>query len=141
MLLKISKNKLNLKFFPIKLVLLLGLLAPYILSSEEINYESFSGSDYNASPTKSFKINFQESNISSYVHIIVESKTSSNQILSYGTEESCTKNRQLLSMNPDPKEKIELFLTKSQIESNSENNYLCVECAYEGSCKIGRAHV
>ena len=136
MLLKTSKNKLNLKFFLIKLVLLFALLTPYTLSAESIEYKNGYEQWHKIKSKESFKINFSKSDDLNYVHIIVKpgSGSISNQILSYGTEETCTNNRQLLSMNPDPKENVELFLTKSQIESNSENNYLCVECANEGSC-------
>ena len=115
------------------MIFLFGLLIPYIQSISQITFENGYNDTHEAFSKKSFEIIF--SNTNNYVHILVETESNSNQILSYGTEETCTINRQLLSMNPDPKEKVELFLTKSQIQNNA-HNFLCIECINEDSCKF-----
>ena len=134
MLLKTFKNKHTLNFFLIKLMFLFDLLLPYIQSVSQITYKNGFDATYEAFPKNSFEILFSNV-VTNYVHIIVETESNSNQILSYGTEESCTINRQLLSMDPDPTAKVELFLTKSQIQSNT-HNFLCIECVNDNSCKF-----
>ena len=128
------KYKSKLFHTPINLLFLLCAFLPYILTNTEtINYENFSPKTYSASDKISFLLKFPN-NIKNYIHIKVESTTSYNQILYFSNkDETCMETRQLLSMSSSGS--VELFLTKNQIENNSQN-YLCVECTREKKCEF-----
>ena len=120
---------------PTKIFILLTCIFSFILSEPtftivNINYYNNPLTEKN-SGSVSYKISANSYNMENYFHIIVNSLSTKNQVVTLSTsDQKCLENRVGLGMAA--KGPINLFMPKSQIQNYV---YLCIQCLDENECK------